>query len=698
MLRPTFLSFETARRTITAAQLGLDTVGHNTANINTPGYSRQRVDQVSFAMGGTGRFATFGKQLPGQGTLVTGINRVRDPFLDNRFRLETTNVGETSIKNFTMREMNRIFDEIEQPGLNAKFAELNDAFLKLQQSPSTAEHALVVRTYTQQLAQMMNKYAKDINNVETQLYSDFAVEITDMNTVLRQISFLNESIFQQNVYGNPANEMLDERDLLFDRLASFTDIVIVRKEIKISDARSAEQIEIRMNGLDGPVLLDHDKHVEFRLPADRQPPSVLDSDSYTIEMYDFNGNRASRNAGRMFERGAIRGYLDMLNGKGNFAETGNFNILGENSTRGIPYYRAAFDQLAIAFVREMNWANAADSDIFDAAFEINRLISHLNSSPTTVEDADNAIDAFIAARDNVPGLTTELNAQIGDLQAAIRDSVPPDPETTIAALNALRIALGNIDTSAFDPDQLEAMAELTGSFEALSILVEDLAGQPDIPSAIAELRDHISALDPQTQYSAIHWLTLALDEFEAEFNDQEPPYDIAALMRLFDNTIKQAIGDNIKPLLQFDDPARPSETIGITTAWRDDPMYLTRYVDEMPVGVDRFIQLLTMQTYDFPNGTEGSNIFLNGTFQQYLVSFMAEMALDLNIYHTLYTAADKSLNTLAGNREAVSGVSMNEESINLMNYQNYYNAALRYMTAIDEALDQLINRMGVVGR
>ncbi|MCL2069106.1 MAG: flagellar hook-associated protein FlgK, partial [Oscillospiraceae bacterium] len=450
MLRPTFLSFETARKSITAAQFGLDTVGHNTANINTPGYSRQRVDQVSFALGGTGRFAAFGKQLPGQGVLVTGINRVRDPFLDNRYRLESTNYGETGLKNFTLREINRIFDEIEEPGLNAKLAELNDAFLKLQQSPSSGEHSLVVRTYTQQFAQMMNKYAKDINNVETQLFSDFSVELGDMNNVLGQIAFLNEKIFQQHVYGNPANEMMDERDLLFDKLSNFTDIVIIQNEFKVSNSHSVEQIEIRMNGLDGPVLVNHTGHAEFRLPEDRSPPSVIDSDPYSIEMLDSNGNRVTTNAGRLFEKGAIRGYLDMLNGKGNFAVT------GENGVRGIPYYREAFDQLAVTFVREMNWANAADSDVFKAAFDLSRLLSGLpNVTPAQVDASITSFrgtlppDGVAGLLGGIPNLdidaaqSTAMHNALDLLSAAVLDN-PPDQAAITAQLG---IVQGIIDAA-----------------------------------------------------------------------------------------------------------------------------------------------------------------------------------------------------------------------------------------------------------
>lgn len=53
---------------------------------------------------------------------------------------------------------------------------------------------------------------------------------------------------------------------------------------------------------------------------------------------------------------------------------------------------------------------------------------------------------------------------------------------------------------------------------------------------------------------------------------------------------------------------------------------------------------------------------------------------------------------LEAKRQSTSGVSLDEEMTNMIQYQHAYNAAARYMTAIDEAIDVIINRMGVVGR
>ncbi|PIU67820.1 MAG: hypothetical protein COS84_03280 [Armatimonadetes bacterium CG07_land_8_20_14_0_80_40_9] len=53
---------------------------------------------------------------------------------------------------------------------------------------------------------------------------------------------------------------------------------------------------------------------------------------------------------------------------------------------------------------------------------------------------------------------------------------------------------------------------------------------------------------------------------------------------------------------------------------------------------------------------------------------------------------------LENRREEISGVSLDEEMANMVKYQNSYQAAARMFTTMDEMLDIVINRMGLVGR
>ena len=82
----TFGSFNTVRLGIYAAQKGLDVTGNNITNINTTGYTRQRLDQVSLSTAAADKYYSPYKVRVGQGVLTTGVSQLRDPALDVAYR------------------------------------------------------------------------------------------------------------------------------------------------------------------------------------------------------------------------------------------------------------------------------------------------------------------------------------------------------------------------------------------------------------------------------------------------------------------------------------------------------------------------------------------------------------------------------------------------------------------------------------
>lgn len=87
-----------------------------------------------------------------------------------------------------------------------------------------------------------------------------------------------------------------------------------------------------------------------------------------------------------------------------------------------------------------------------------------------------------------------------------------------------------------------------------------------------------------------------------------------------------------------------------------------------------------------------------GTFSEFVVTLMADAAIDKNYYTDRASASDTVVTSIDNQRESVKGVSMNEETVNMIKYQRAFEASARVMTALDEMLDIIINKMGVVGR
>ncbi|MDR2358024.1 MAG: flagellar hook-associated protein FlgK, partial [Oscillospiraceae bacterium] len=90
-------------------------------------------------------------------------------------------------------------------------------------------------------------------------------------------------------------------------------------------------------------------------------------------------------------------------------------------------------------------------------------------------------------------------------------------------------------------------------------------------------------------------------------------------------------------------------------------------------------------------------ISIGGLFD-FLDGIIVDVAVTLETSKSFEDARSVQTLAVANQRESVSGVNLDEEMTNLIKYQHAYGGAARVLTAMDEALDVLINKMGVVGR
>jgi flagellar hook-associated protein 1 FlgK len=89
--------------------------------------------------------------------------------------------------------------------------------------------------------------------------------------------------------------------------------------------------------------------------------------------------------------------------------------------------------------------------------------------------------------------------------------------------------------------------------------------------------------------------------------------------------------------------------------------------------------------------------FTNGeaTFEEYITGYLTNLGNDITYYNTRSESAQTVNEELLNSRESITGVSENEETVNMLTYNRAYQAAARMMTVMDELLDVLINQMGV---
>ena len=241
----TFDAFTTARLGIYAAQHGLRVTGNNISNINTAGYTRQRIDQVSLKTGASDMYRSTYDNHVGNGALVTGINQIRDPYLDIRYRNTSSDVGFYDTMLGGLQQIASILDEVgkgENGGdglLYAELMKLSTALRQLESNPNKDNDNLT-RASAEALASLFRTYADKLDTLKKNTLEGFEKDISSVNEILTNIRNLNESIRDNELQGDNALELRDERNRQIDALSEYMHI---RVEYSMEDAGAGKQVE-----------------------------------------------------------------------------------------------------------------------------------------------------------------------------------------------------------------------------------------------------------------------------------------------------------------------------------------------------------------------------------------------------------------------------------------------------------------------
>ena len=353
MLRPTFLGFRTATSGLKVNQSVMDVIGQNISNINTKGYTRQRLDTTSLAFNTSSiKFGPTGVVI-GQGVNANGTSQFRDPFLDLRYRTQAAKAGSEQVQTEALGDLEKIMDEINNDKINEQFSHLVEQLRNLTSNPSDPVMEGVVRTSAQMLTQMFNNYSNQIDTVRDQQLNyleDGA--IVRVNQLMENISKLNKQIRDDNLSGNPALELNDQRNLLIDELADYMDIEVVTTPLPIGAGKTIDELSIVLRGqtdADGKSikLVDNDQFGKFDIDK------VNSTDDKVMLKFTKIDGTTDSDFNSKIKGGQIEGYLKILNGKGDFA-TGTDNF---EKSQGVLYYRSMLDTLASTFANEMNKLN-----------------------------------------------------------------------------------------------------------------------------------------------------------------------------------------------------------------------------------------------------------------------------------------------------------------------------------------------------
>lgn len=255
----TFGSFTAARLGIYASQSSLNVTGNNIANINTKGYTRQRMDLVSLHSDGNIRYANSYNLNIGYGVLAEGVSQLRDPFLDIRFRDENAKVGSYEAKLDCLEQMASILDEVGKGsgGFGIIEGQFQDLLTQLQNFNGNAGvdvYDTTVRGSAESLTKLFRDYAEGLKTVENNKLNQLKEDVKTVNSLLTRIRDLSEQIREAGIHGDKALELRDDRNVYIDELSAYMKIDVSYDMEKIDEFSSVERINISIAGSGNPPI------------------------------------------------------------------------------------------------------------------------------------------------------------------------------------------------------------------------------------------------------------------------------------------------------------------------------------------------------------------------------------------------------------------------------------------------------------
>jgi flagellar hook-associated protein 1 len=201
-------------------QMALDTIGHNIANVNTQGYSRQR---VSFKTLPPSTFFQNGRQAIGTGVTLAGIDRARDMFLEQRVRTLQGDLGRTGTLATNLSAIEGVYQEPSDSGISRALTRFFDGWSALGSRPDDPAAKSQVAQAGQMLTDRIRTAARELQSLGDQNTAQIGNTFDQIDRIASTIAQLNNQIQQFAGQGTP-NDLMDQRDVLVRDLSDLVDV------------------------------------------------------------------------------------------------------------------------------------------------------------------------------------------------------------------------------------------------------------------------------------------------------------------------------------------------------------------------------------------------------------------------------------------------------------------------------------------
>lgn len=645
-----FFGLNIAYTGLLASNAALSATNNNIANVQTKGYSRQEVNQV--AASALRVFQSYG--CAGAGVETLSIERIRDGFYDTKYWNNNAKVGEYSMKEYYMKQVETYFDD---NGKNAGFKTVFDQLMitglqALKDNPNDATTKTQFIGYAGALVEYFNGLAGNLENVQKDVNAEIKIKVDEINSLAGQIATLNKQINTIELTGVPANELRDRRELLIDQLSEIVDVEIT--EYPIVDLNNpqretgANRYMVKIAG--GQLLVDGNEYngLECRARETYEKVNQTDVDGL-YDVYWENGQRFSLYNSAM--GGALQGLIQMRDGNNGEYFVGEITKVENGAVHDVVTV-----QVGNAYLQDLNKCNLSDSGgIIDLG---NQEFYYDSWSCEISYDANGkAVYSYtfvLSDREkNDLRLTNDRVGKVASIgQSLSYQGIPYYMKQMNEWVRTFSQKFNDILTKGYDSNNEHGSMMFTADHATDG-------GQYQFPG------------DDASTAGTIEGSRYDLFTYEAYLANGSKPL-----------TIEQE-KDSYYWMTAMN--------FSIYEALENDPGRLSNRYDNAdgPEQNDLLTDLKNLAT------DKDKMSFRGASASEFLQCILADVTLNASRANMFSQSFKDIANTIDNQRISISGVDEDEEAVNLVRYQNGYNLASKMIQTLTEIYDRLILQTGV---
>lgn len=248
---------EIAKRAMLAHQAAINVLGHNIANVDTPGFTRQRaVLTASLAL----------DVMPGAlgtGVDMVEIERRRNAFADRQYRTEKASWGRLDTRSSVLAQIEGIFAEPSDTGVAALLDNFFAAYSDLSNNPGDRGSRVAVQTAGNALTEGIRRLDSRLAEYRTTLNEEIALQVDEVNRLASEIAELNGQIATSTNTGVNPNDLMDRRDYLMDQLSELSGATSIQQTDgslsvrlggkSIVDQTTVTELQVAIRGQNDPA-------------------------------------------------------------------------------------------------------------------------------------------------------------------------------------------------------------------------------------------------------------------------------------------------------------------------------------------------------------------------------------------------------------------------------------------------------------